>query len=193
MGLAVTITSWIWLALEIGLVVRDRRRGKGSASNDRGTRLTVVALTVIATVGSALVQVFLGGDRFLGLPGADAAVWAPIAGLALMWVGLVFRYWSITVLGSSFRTTVEVDEGQQVVDRGPYRVLRHPSYTGVLLIMFGYGLAAANWLSLVLTLVLPVIALSYRISVEERALLGTMGAAYQQYRARTHRLVPGLW
>jgi protein-S-isoprenylcysteine O-methyltransferase Ste14 len=97
------------------------------------------------------------------------------------------------VLGRAFRTTVEVERGQEVVTRGPYRWVRHPSYSGVLLLAAGYGLAAGNWLSLLLTIVLPLVSVLLRITVEEQALVRMLGRPYERYRAATKRLVPGIW
>jgi len=68
--------------------------------------------------------------------------------LIVMWLGLAIRIWAIAVLGNAFRTTVEVDPGQRVVSTGPYEWVRHPSYTGLLLIVSGFGLAEGNWLAL---------------------------------------------
>jgi protein-S-isoprenylcysteine O-methyltransferase Ste14 len=111
----------------------------------------------------------------------------------VMWAGLILRGWSVTVLGRAFRTTVEVDRGQEVVARGPYRWVRHPSYSGVLLLAAGYGLAAGNWLSLVLTVVLPLVSILARIAVEEQTLVRVLGRPYEHYRSGTKRLVPGIW
>lgn len=80
-----------------------------------------------------------------------------------------------------------------MIDRGPYRWVRHPSCTGVLLLTTGLGLAAGNWGSLLIAVALPVFALSRRIDVEERALVEAVGRPYEIYRAGTKRLVPGLW
>ena len=110
-----------------------------------------------------------------------------------MGLGLIVRVWAITTLGRSFRTTVEVDAGQPVVQRGPYRWIRHPSYTGVLLLAAGYGLAMGNWLSLLIAVAVPVAAMLRRIGVEEAALTETLGRPYELYRTHTKRLVPGLW
>jgi protein-S-isoprenylcysteine O-methyltransferase Ste14 len=85
-----------------------------------------------------------------------------------------------------------VDE-QTVVDRGPYRWVRHPSYTGLLLTLVGLGLALGNWLSVLTLVVLPVAGLVVRIRVEERALLGALGEPYREYAGRHRRLVPGIW
>jgi protein-S-isoprenylcysteine O-methyltransferase Ste14 len=116
-----------------------------------------------------------------------------VAGLLLMWAGLVIRIWAIVVLGRSFRMTVEVDADQQVVDRGPYRWVRHPSYSGILLLMAGLGLYYGNWPALLILLALPAGTLIHRISVEEAVLTEVMGPAYADYAARTKRLVPRLW
>jgi protein-S-isoprenylcysteine O-methyltransferase Ste14 len=190
-ALAVPITSWVWLFLEIGLYIRDRRRGKGSVAGDRGSRAAIVILTFVASLSGAIVAILLPQDSGLRLPGS-AAPWGAI-GLMIMWVGLIVRVWSIAMLGQAFRTTVEVDADQQVVDRGPYRWVRHPSYTGILIITTGYGIADDNWLSLVIMIVLPLIALTWRITVEERAMISTLGQRYLAYSANTKRLVPGLW
>ena len=106
--------------------------------------------------------------------------------------GLAVRIWAIVVLGQSFRTTVEVDTGQRVVDRGPYRWVRHPSYTGILLLMVGLSLVYGNWPALAVLLVLPAGVLIHRIFVEEAALTEVIGRAYTDYAARTKRLVPGV-
>jgi protein-S-isoprenylcysteine O-methyltransferase Ste14 len=97
------------------------------------------------------------------------------------------------VLGRSFRVTVEVDTGQQVVDRGPYRRVRHPSYTGILILLAGLSLVYGNWPALVILLVLPAGVLIHRIFVEEAVLTEVIGRAYMDYATRTKRLVPGLW
>src|SRR5438477_504234 len=67
------------------------------------------------------------------------------AGVVVMWLGIALRAWAIVALGAAFRTTVEVDPGQAVIARGPYRWIRHPSYTGLLVIVAGFGLVAGSW------------------------------------------------
>jgi protein-S-isoprenylcysteine O-methyltransferase Ste14 len=115
------------------------------------------------------------------------------AGLAVTWLGLTIRIWAVAVLGRSFRTTVEVDPQQAVIATGPYRWVRHPSYTGLLLIVAGFGLATGYWLALVASLVVPLPALLRRIRVEEAELTRVLGDRYRAYQDHTRRLVPGLW
>lgn len=193
MTIVLIMTSYLWVALEIVLLVRDRVRGKGSAERDRGSRLINFLLVVAAVLGAEVVATAVDPDGALRLPGPPGAVGYPIAGVVVMWLGLGLRLWAILVLGRAFRTTVEVDAGQRVVRHGPYRWVRHPSYTGLLLLAVGTGIAWDNWVSLALTLVLPVLALTWRIAVEERVLVEVLGPPYESYRASTKRLVPGLW
>lgn len=189
MIIAVNVTSYLWFALEIALLVRDRVRGMGSVDRDRGTRFVTFLVVVVAVAGAQVVGAAFRHSGTLSLPGSGYGV----AGLVVMWVGLVLRVWAILALGQSFRTTVEVWEGQQVVRRGPYRWVRHPSYTGLLLLAIGVGIAMDDWVSLALTVVLPITAVLWRISVEERELVHVLGGPYESYRAQTKRLVPGLW
>ena len=111
-------------------------------------------------------------------------------GAFLAAAGLCLRLWSIRTLGRFFTGTVQVVPDQQVVDDGPYRVLRHPSYTGALLTALGIALAFGSALGAVATLALGIPAYIHRITIEERALLAELGDAYRAYRERTWRLLP---
>ncbi len=88
---------------------------------------------------------------------------------------------------------VKTSADQTVVDRGPYRVLRHPSYTGLLLALIGVGLMLGNWLGSLVSLTLMVVALQYRIRIEERALLAALGDGYRSFATSRARLVPFVW
>jgi hypothetical protein len=75
---------------------------------------------------------------------------AAVAGVVVIWAGLAVRIWAVLTLAGSFSTFIQVNTDQTVVTRGPYRWVRHPSYTGLLLIALGFGLSAGNWLSLLI-------------------------------------------
>jgi len=178
----------IWVLLEVWLVVRDRTQGKGKTERDRGTLLfNFFALTLgITTAGmvSGYSRLFFPGGRTTGVF---------VIGLVIMILGLALRMWAVSALGTSFRTTVETHENQKVKRDGPYRLIRHPSYSGLLLIAGGYGIAVQNWLSLVVAIGLPLAALLYRIHVEEALLVKSLGAEYQDYQKKTKRLIPWIW
>lgn len=185
----VQLTMTAWLVLEAGLLIRDRIRGKGSAARDQGTLWLNIAIITAAVVAAGLLT---GAVKNTG-PWEFGSTGLSVAGLLVMWTGLAVRIWAITVLGNSFRMTVEVDTSQRVVDSGPYRWVRHPSYTGIVLLMTGLGLVYGNVPALAILLVLPAGVLIHRIFVEEAVLSEVIGRAYADYAARTKRLVPGLW
>ena len=113
-------------------------------------------------------------------------------GFGLFLLGLVLRWYSIWYLGRYFTVDVSIAEGQRVVNTGPYRMIRHPSYTGALLAFLGFGLCLGNWLSL-LSLCPIVGAFMWRIHIEERALQEGLGEDYRAYARQTKRLIPFLY
>lgn len=111
-------------------------------------------------------------------------------GVVLFVVGLTLRWWAIVQLGRFFTVNVAIAKDHQLIESGPYRLVRHPSYTGVLVAFVGYGLSLGNWAGL-LALLLPIfIAFLYRMNVEERTLREALGERYISYCARTRRLLP---
>lgn len=130
----------------------------------------------------------LRGQPIFALPD-----WLAWSGVIVAFAGIALRVWAIATLGSWFTLTVQVRTGQPVVQSGPYRVLRHPSYCGGEVMLLGVGLSSGNWLSPALFLVPWIIAHVNRIRVEERALLETLGETYRAYCQRTWRLVPFIW
>jgi len=182
---ALQLTLAGWAVFELGLRVRERIGGKGSTARDRGTR-ALVAVTLAIAIALALVT----GSRSTG---PEIAGPYRSLGVIVVWLGLAIRVWAVAALGRAFRTTVEVDSGQAVVSTGPYRWVRHPSYTGLLLIVTGCGLAAGNWLALAVCALLPLPALLRRIHVEEAELTSVLGDRYRAYQAQTKRLIPGVW
>ena len=97
----------------------------------------------------------------------------------------------IITLGRFFTVDVAIERDHELVERGPFRVVRHPSYTGVLLGVFvGLALTLDNWAAL-LVILLPIgAAFIHRMNVEEHALSGALGSEHTHYMRRTKRLVP---
>jgi protein-S-isoprenylcysteine O-methyltransferase Ste14 len=118
------------------------------------------------------------------------ALIAYVGGIGSLLTGTLLRRHCFRMLGASFTFDVRVVAHQRVIERGAYRLLRHPSYTGGLLMQGGIGLSLGNWASLVIALVPLSLAYAYRISIEERALVQTLGEPYTDYMKRTYRLIP---
>lgn len=177
--------SAIGLAVsEVSIRVRSARKGTGSRV-DRGS-----IAAVVAGIGAG---VLVAGWCVSHATGFAMPARAAYVGVAVIWLGIGLRQWAVWTLGRFFTLVVRVSEGQPVVDRGPYRWVRHPSYTGLMLSLAGLGLALGNWLSLLALVVLPGVGLAVRIRVEERALLAGLGEPYRAYAERRKRLVPHLW
>jgi len=185
--LLLRIAMFAWPASEVGLAVFRRARGAGTSRQDRGTAVLLWSVITVA-VGAAVVAPMVG----LGVLRWSLPVRAGAA-LVLLSAGIALRWWAILTLGRFFTVHVAVHDDHQLVDTGPYRVLRHPSYTGLLLSFVGLGLGFGSWVS-VLVLVVPITAaVAWRIAVEERALAERLGEAHARWRERTWRLVPFVW
>jgi protein-S-isoprenylcysteine O-methyltransferase Ste14 len=96
-------------------------------------------------------------------------------------------------LGRFFTVDVRVHANQTIVDSGPYRWVRHPSYTGLIMFNVGLGLALSNWAALAVMLLLPTGGLIVRIRLEERALVAQLGDDYRRFAGTRRRLLPGVW
>jgi protein-S-isoprenylcysteine O-methyltransferase Ste14 len=181
---------FLWLGSELyhgmGVLVRTARAGKGLGPA-RQDRLSGPAL--IAGIGLA---VGLGIRAAIFVPRAAITFARPeifALGLIVALAGIAFRWYAIARLGRFFTTRVMVASDQTVVDTGPYRLVRHPSYTGALLTVFGVLLSNTNWLTLACFL-LAIPGFAYRIAVEEKALASGLGQPYRDYMRRTKRLIP---
>jgi protein-S-isoprenylcysteine O-methyltransferase Ste14 len=176
-------TLAIWFAVESRQYIHRRVE---ATNKDRGS---AIVLRLCAAVGAVLAALGLN-VRF------SAFSYGPLAfgvGLGLMFAGICLRWWCFRTLGQYFTFTVMTSTSQQVVDVGPYRILRHPSYAALLLVLIGIGLTYGNWLSLLALTILPLAGLMNRIRVEETALAAALGPAYMMYASTRKRLIPFVW
>src|SRR5439155_8739006 len=99
-------------------------------------------------------------------------------GVFLFVAGLLLRWWAIIILGRFFTVDVVIEKDHELVERGPFRVVRHPSYTGVLLAFVGFALSLRNWAALLVVLLPIFAAFIHRLKVEEKALSSALGSRY---------------
>jgi protein-S-isoprenylcysteine O-methyltransferase Ste14 len=121
------------------------------------------------------------------------AHWVRTLSVAVLAVGLAIRWTAIVTLGKSFSVNVAIHATQTVQKTGLFRLVRHPSYTGLMLVFAAIGIHTRNWLGLAIMLLPTGAALLYRIHVEERALHGAFGEEYAEYSRVTKRLIPGVY
>jgi len=141
---------------------------------------------VILTVFISISIAFAFGYAGVGM----LPDWVFYLGIFLMLLGVLVRQYAIAILGRFFSLTVQIAEDHKVVEKGPYRLVRHPSYTGVLITFIGLGLAVQSWGALLVLLGVFSLSFGYRMWVEERTLLSELGQDYASYMKRTKRLIP---
>lgn len=111
-------------------------------------------------------------------------------GVILMVLGILFRAWAVISLGKFFTMKVMIFSNHSLVEEGPYRLVRHPSYLGALITTIGFGLASGYSVLLIIFFLIVALALGYRILIEERVLKEKFGEEWDEYSRRTYRLIP---
>lgn len=158
------------------------------------TLISLSDATVFAAGGgiaaSVVVSFELGRHAGVNWPGGRA--WPVVVGIILIAAGLVIRLWSVVALGRFFQYQIEIQTGHRVVTTGPYRYVRHPSYTGMTLVMLGFAFASGDVLSLPAGLILTGAGLAVRIRAEEKQLAAALGTEYEEFAAHHKRLIPGV-
>jgi protein-S-isoprenylcysteine O-methyltransferase len=175
-----------YLVSEVLLTITRRSRGAG-VRQDRST-LGVLWVVIMSSVAAGLyvaLQV-----KAAALPHRELC---RLIALVLFAAGIALRWWAIVTLGRFFTVDVQIAHDHELVERGPFRLVRHPSYTGVLLAFVGFAISLANWAAF-LVILLPIsAAFIRRMNVEEQALSSALGERYLSYMRRTKRLVPGIY
>jgi protein-S-isoprenylcysteine O-methyltransferase Ste14 len=178
-GAAIVFGGYLlWMFLEARITFGEA--GKGATGADRGS----LALYGMGRLGLVVAAVMAPNA-------ADVPGLCIVAGLALFAFGVTLRLAAIRELGSFYSHRVRIVAAQPVVQGGPYRWIRHPSYSGMLLAHAGLvTLFLDGWsVGLFIGLLLP--AIIYRIHVEERTLYALRG--YEDYGRSRRRLVPYVW
>jgi protein-S-isoprenylcysteine O-methyltransferase Ste14 len=120
-------------------------------------------------------------------------VWTKSCGVGLVASGSALFVWARRTLGVDYAGHVSVEKRQELVQRGPYRFIRHPAYAGYLLMGLGISLGYSSLIGLISVLALLLPSLVYRMSVEEKILTEHFGEAYRCYASRVRRIIPGVW
>jgi protein-S-isoprenylcysteine O-methyltransferase Ste14 len=187
------LTAYLAWLLMVGFMVLQRvmRRGEQARSlqstpADRGSTKMLGAAFILGLLALVAAPV-LNAQGIVEMSFGQVAGWT---GIAVMVSGLTLRLWSQAVLGRYYTSTLRHAADQPILASGPYRFVRHPGYCGLLLAWVGAGLATVNWaVALSITLLMSA-AYGYRIAAEEAMLRGAFGERYEEYMARTWRLIP---
>jgi protein-S-isoprenylcysteine O-methyltransferase Ste14 len=176
----------LWAFLPEQKIVKGGIEGdKGTDSKDSGSLRVILGGMGVAFF-LAYPLAFIHAWRFP--PGAQVPVFA--LGIAMIVLGSLLRRYCWRTLGQYFTGNVRARADQPVIRAGPYRLVRHPSYTAGMMMNIGIGLALGSWLSFALLTVATIATYAYRVMVEERALLDTIGEPYRIYMKESKRYIP---
>lgn len=173
------IVTAVWLA-EFA-IFRNARSGEGG-SYERRSFLLILAAVILALITSLFMR-----EWKIGIVALPFVWWT---GLVLYTVGVSLRYWGILHLKEQFTRNVSVREGDRLVSSGPYRLLRHPLYTGLFLIIIGFCVGLGNLYAAFVCGILITIALLHRIRLEEAMLVEQHGEKYKEWCRSRYRLIP---
>jgi protein-S-isoprenylcysteine O-methyltransferase Ste14 len=165
----------------------DWQRIKSTKDEDRYTAVWIMAAITVSQMLSVLEWAHFHSQHIFR--------WnvLTIAGVICIVLGGILRYWAIKTLGRYFTASVSITDSQKISTAGPYKILRHPSYTGGLMTVVGTPLVLENTYSVFLALFLMILAYMFRIKAEEKAMIKTFGDLYRTYQQNTKKLIPLLW
>lgn len=178
--------AWLYGFFEIFMSMRQRRERKIVKSGDR---LSIWILFIFITIGYLLS--FIIASTKIGriyhwniffMIGAFIAI-----------VGLIIRISAILTLKQQFTYTVTRIENHELIEKGLYKIIRHPGYLGQLIIFLGISTSLSNWLSVISMMISVLIGYIYRIKTEEKFMIEEMGNKYIDYQKRTKRLIPKIF
>lgn len=182
--------QWIALAFGISEIALSLLRRSGTDSRNRDDRgsLQLIWIVILVSMGVAMIL-------WKMLPQASLPITPALqfVALAIFCCGVLLRWYSIVHLGKYFTVDVAVAVDHKVIDTGPYRYVRHPSYTGALLAFFGLALYTANMASLAVMMTAVLVVFMRRIRIEEQVLQAGLGQPYTAYMRRTKRLIPFIY
>jgi protein-S-isoprenylcysteine O-methyltransferase Ste14 len=181
------ILGYSLMAAFFGLEILGRRPNRArSFKAGPATRGTAVLLGFANTTSTLLSPLL----NFLRIGRVSRRARTAPFGIGLMVLGLSLRLWAMLTLGPFYTRTLRVSKGQHVLERGPYRWIRHPGYLGTLLTWVGLPLALSNWLSAILVAAMIAAAYRIRIPAEEEMLIESFGDRYRRYMLKTNRFLP---
>ncbi|MCJ1907604.1 methyltransferase family protein [Planococcus ruber] len=183
------VAEWMFIGISviwIGEFIFFRNRGVGEGDPYEKKSFYYILAALGATIAAALLLQEIG-------TGTEIGRFMRGTGLVLFALGVFLRFWGILHLKSQFTRHVTVREGDEIVSSGPYRMLRHPLYTALLLIGIGMALFCTSLIAAILGGALVIWTLLKRISYEEELLIEKFGPAYAEWMKKRARLVPFIY
>lgn len=163
--------------------------GKETSENkdyDRYSVLLIITMSLLSTIIPILDWAYFSNPN-------DSNNLESFIGLVFICVGIGLRNYSVHILGRHFTPTIQLQKDHKLITEGPYRIVRHPSYTGALIALVGGALWLNSSIGIISAIVAMMIAYTVRISAEEKALKSLFGEVYSEYQKNTKRIIPFVW
>jgi protein-S-isoprenylcysteine O-methyltransferase Ste14 len=178
-----SIIMIFWLLSEIVLNIMNRSKMPDSKQADKKSLSFIWATIFVAITAAVFVAIYINVPIF-------ETNLLKYTSLVLVVAGVILRLVAIRTLGKFFTVNLSIDTEHRLIDKGLYKYIRHPSYSGSLLSFLGLALYFNNWICLAIILIPVVSVFIYRINIEEQLLLQQPGLYYDNYCKRTKRLIP---
>jgi protein-S-isoprenylcysteine O-methyltransferase len=174
----------VWVTAEIKLA-RLNRIDQADLSEKEEVSQRILWITIVISLVLALLfkTIVLAPIQIAYLPRQIIALFVFSGGLAL-------RYVAVKQLGRLFTTDVSIHNEHMLITEGPYRCVRHPAYTGLIIAFTGAGLAMGDLIAVLILTIPTLLAFNYRITIEERFLINKFGKVYLDYCNQTKKLLP---
>lgn len=179
-----------WLLTEVFYKQKLASNENDKKGKDKSS-LTILWIIIISSITLSNFIANIHFDTF-NLAITDE-IWIVYLGLLLIFAGIFGRLIIIKSLGKYFTVDVTIRKEHKIKKDGFYSILRHPSYSASLITFLGLGLYLNNWVALAVAVIPPFLAFSYRISVEEKALIEQFGQEYLDYKKHTKKLIPYIY
>ncbi|MDB5249774.1 MAG: hypothetical protein JWQ40_4168 [Segetibacter sp.] len=178
----IAANSSVWL-FQPALSARETSENK---TNDKYSVLLIIMMSLLSTVIPIVDWAYFSNP-------AESNTIATVIGFILVWSGVILRNYSVKLLGRYFTPTIQLQKGHELITSGPYRIVRHPSYTGALLAIVGSAVFFNSIVGTISAIIAMMIAYAVRIKAEEKALTVVFGNVYHRYQKRTKKLIPFFW
>lgn len=181
------ILALCWVLIEVAIIRSSRRRAQATQKHEQRSEKFIWVIVCLSLVFAVILK--------------ELQLWPmPIAyinrqGVAVLLFlgGVGLRFYAVFSLGRFFTTRVGIHHAHRLIQSGPYRYIRHPSYTGLIVAFIGAGIAMGDFAALMILLIPVVGVLLKRIGIEEICLLDHFGHEYTCYCSRTKKLIPYLY
>jgi protein-S-isoprenylcysteine O-methyltransferase Ste14 len=177
----------LFFVTELSLLLFKRAK-KSAVKNERDRKSLIILWLVIA------LSLSLGPfSVHYGIWAFNNYQLALIIGIIVFAIGFIIRWTAIYQLGKMFTVDVVISDTHTLKTSGLYKIVRHPSYSGLILIIGGLGVCLGSLLSFLLMFIPTFLAINYRIKIEEKALIEEFGEQYTSYKSRVKKLIPGIY